>query len=77
VFFAIALAGFAIPALAQSPDSAAKRPTETYVPASDLDVILGTQKHGVLLPRVQFEELLKKAEQNARQTPISPTASQS
>jgi hypothetical protein len=73
VFFAVALAAFAVPALAQSSDSAQpKRPTEVYVPASDLDAILGTEKRGVLLPRSQFEELLKKAEQNARDTPNIP-----
>ncbi|HXY36594.1 MAG TPA: hypothetical protein VEI07_20330, partial [Planctomycetaceae bacterium] len=49
-----------------------KRPTEIYVPTSDLDAVLGMGKRGVLLPRAQFEELLNKAEQNARETPDIP-----
>ena len=55
--------------MAQSAPAAPKRPTEVYVPTSDLDAIVGTQKRGVLLPRSQFEELLRKAEQNALETP--------
>ena len=43
-----------------------------YVPTSDLDAVLGMEKRGVLLPRSQFEELLKKAAQNARETPDIP-----
>ena len=69
---AIALGAFALPALAQPPSAAPKRPNEIYVPASDLDAILGTHKRGVLLPRSQFEALLNKAEQNARETPDVP-----
>ncbi len=69
----VALACFAMPALAQKSDpTPPKRPSEVYVPSSDLDAILGMEKRSVLLPRAQFEELLKKAEQNARETPDVP-----
>ena len=71
--FAMAILTLTTPAQSQSPDSVApKRPTEMYVPASDLDAVLGMEKRGVLLPRSQFEELLKKAEQNSRETPDIP-----
>ncbi|HEV3303249.1 MAG TPA: hypothetical protein VG055_26590, partial [Planctomycetaceae bacterium] len=71
--FAMAVLTLTTPAQSQSPDSVApKRPTEMYVPASDLDAVLGMEKRGVLLPRSQFEELLKKAEQNSRETPDIP-----
>jgi hypothetical protein len=70
---AVAIFAFAMPSFGQSPDQAPpKRPPEVYVPASDLDAILGIHKRGVLLPRSQFEELLKKAEENARATPDVP-----
>ena len=60
-------------ATAQSPSSQGPRhPTEMYVPAPDLETILGMEKRGVLLPRAQFEELLKKAAENVRETPDVP-----
>jgi hypothetical protein len=66
---AVALACSQLSAMAQSSDpTPPKRPSEVYVPSSDLDAILGMEKRGVLLPRAQFEELLKKAGQNARET---------
>jgi hypothetical protein len=68
----IVLTGCALSAMAQSAPAAPKRPTEVYVPTSDLDAIVGPQKRGVLLPRSQFEELLRKAEQNALETPDIP-----
>ncbi len=68
----VALACLPMPAVAQSSDPAPKRPSEVYVPSSDLDAVFGMEKRGVLLPRAQFEELLKKAEQNARETPDVP-----
>jgi hypothetical protein len=70
----IAVTGGGVCATAQSSTSpnTSKRPTEVYVPASDLDAIIGMEKRGVLLPRSQFEDLLKKAEQNARETPDIP-----
>ena len=70
---AAAICTYAVAVLAQSSVSTPpKRPTEVYVPASDLDAVLGMEKRGVLLPRSQFEELLKKAGQNARETPDIP-----
>jgi hypothetical protein len=60
-------------ATAQAPSSQGPgHPTEMYIPAPDLETILGMEKRGVLLPRAQFEELLKKAAENARQTPDIP-----
>jgi hypothetical protein len=60
-------------ATAQGPSSQGpNHPTEMYVPAPDLETILGMEKRGVLLPRAQFEALLKKAAENARETPDVP-----
>jgi hypothetical protein len=65
-------------ALAQSPASTPpKRPTEMYVPASDLDAVLGMEKRGVLLPRSQFEELLRRPNKTPARLLTSPTASPS
>ncbi|MDZ4689551.1 MAG: hypothetical protein SH850_31125, partial [Planctomycetaceae bacterium] len=48
--------------------------SRSWVPLEDLDAVLERDRAGVLLPKADFEKLLKAAEENARQHPLPPLA---
>jgi hypothetical protein len=62
------------PLVAQNVAPAKQAPRERFVPADQLGTVFSLDGEGVLLPRVEFEELLRLAETNASENDDHPAA---
>ncbi len=72
-FLAVAMttcAALPVPAQDKSADEIPGR--RIYVPVEDLDVVLGRDKQGVLLPRGEFAELYAAAKKNSQDAAQPP-----